>query len=154
MRGWHHRHTQITTTALWMQYHEQVEVHYWESEQETDQLSYFSAGTLDGVPAGLVAGLTGRPHAVAGSLDRLPADNLLLGGKTSIQPTGHKTTKTRRIKTSYCLRGRIYYHCSTHKWKGWNYWYIQDRIMIYRFNLDYPCVGWIIIFILVLAYIY
>jgi hypothetical protein len=56
-------------------------------------------------PEGLEAGLTGRPHAVAGSLDRLPADNLLAGGKTSIQPIGHKTTQKRKTKSSYCLRG-------------------------------------------------
>jgi hypothetical protein len=60
---------------------------------------------LVGVPEGLVAGLTGRPHAVAGSLDRLPADNSLAGGKTSIQPIGHKTTQKRKTMSSYCLRG-------------------------------------------------
>jgi len=66
---------------------------------------YFSAQASEGVPEGLVAGLTGRPHAVAGSLDRLPADNLHAGGKISIQPIGHKTTQKRKAKSSYCVRG-------------------------------------------------
>ncbi|KAJ4428815.1 hypothetical protein ANN_25808 [Periplaneta americana] len=44
---------------------------------------------LDGVPPGPVEGLAGRPHAVAGSPDRLPADNSHAGGKL---PIGHNTT--------------------------------------------------------------
>jgi hypothetical protein len=154
MRGWHHRHTQ-KATPLWMQYHEEVEVHYWESEQEKRSAVLLFSWSFGWGPGGAGSGADGKTPWSCREPRQTPRGQHARWGK-NFHPAHWTQNNTKEKNQVFVLfKGRTYYYYNIHKRKlegvtvliyavGWVLWTL--------YTLPWLLYGvWKIIFVFVLV---